>query len=37
MVPEGGRTRTIHGFVRVRVSDVTRVGARETPDCAAKD
>jgi hypothetical protein len=26
MVPEGGRTRTIHGFVRVRVSDVTRVG-----------
>lgn len=32
MVPEGGRTRTIHGFVRVRVSDVTRGGgARETP------
>src|ERR1700734_3225123 len=26
MPPEGGRTRTIHGFVRVRVSDVTRVG-----------
>lgn len=37
MVPEGGRTRTIHGFVRVRVSGVTRVGGPRDARSASED